>query len=201
MPRDPRVDAYISKAPDFAKPILKHIRELVHEGCPEAEETIKWSVPFFEYKGTLCSMAAFKQRCAFGFWKGSLILDKKGEPLGGPSGQFRRLTKLTDLPADRVLIGYIKKATELNAEGAKVPATPKVKVAKALAVPPELVAALKKNRKAASAFEAFSQSHRNEYIEWITDAKSEDTRKRRLETALEWIAEGKARHWKYERKS
>jgi hypothetical protein len=199
MPRrDPRVDAYIAKSPDFAKPILTHIRAVVHEACPEVEETLKWSVPHFDYQGIMCGMAAFKQHCTFGFWKGSLVLGPDKKDVDG-MGQFGRLTKVADLPPKAKLIAYIKKAKKLNDEGVTAPRAAGRTKKPEIEVPQYIHAALRKNSKARSAFEAFSPSHRREYVEWITDAKSDVTRERRLETALEWMAEGKSRNWKYQR--
>ena len=197
--KDSRIDAYIAKSADFAKPILKHIRTLVHAGCPQVEETLKWGFPHFMHKGILCSMAAFKQHCAFGFWKQSLIL---GESNGGKKseamGQFGRLQGLSDLPSKKVLLGYIKKAAELNDAGVKAPYRKNKTVKKPpLVVPSYFKAALKKSKKASTTFENFSPSHKREYVEWITEAKTAETRERRLATAIEWMAEGKPRHWKY----
>jgi uncharacterized protein YdeI (YjbR/CyaY-like superfamily) len=193
--RDPRVDAYITKSPDFAKPILTHIRDLVHAACPPVEETLKWSVPAFMYKGNLCGMAAFKRHCMFGFWKGSLIVDGTGQPVGVGMGQLK-VARVEDLPPDKALTGYIKQAMKLNEEGVKTPrAGPKEK--KPLAMPASLKKALAKNRKAMAAFEAFSPSHKREYLEWITEAKTDETRDRRIDRAIEWMAEGKPRNWKY----
>ena len=196
--KDPRIDAYIAKSGDFAKPILKHIRKLVHAACPDVEETMKWSFPHFDHKGMLCSMAAFKQHCSFGFWKGELILGKgPGGADGEGMGHFGRLTSLADLPSDKALLGYIRKAVELNEAGVKKPAPPRPKVRKELVVPDYFTAVLKKNKKALATFEGFSYSHKKEYVEWITEAKQEETRARRMKTTLEWLAQGKPRHWKY----
>jgi len=195
--KDPRIDTYIAKSADFAKPILNHLRKLVHAACPEVEETMKWSFPHFDYKGMMCSMASFKQHCAFGFWKAALILGKDGGKADEAMGHFGRITAVSDLPKDRVLAGYIKEAARLNDSGIKLPARPKPKRKKDLVVPGYFMAALKKNRKALMAFENFSYSHKKEYVEWITEAKGEDTRHRRMQTTLEWLAEGKPRHWKY----
>ena len=193
--RDPRVDAYITKSADFAKPILTHLRDVVHAACPPVEETLKWSVPAFMYKGNLCGMAAFKHHCMFGFWKGSLIVDKTGKPVGVGMGQLK-FTSVAELPSDKILTGYIKQAMKLNDEGIKNPrSAPKPK--KALAVPASFKKALNKNKQAMAAFEAFSPSHKREYIEWIAEAKSEETRDRRIGTAIEWMTEGKSRNWKY----
>jgi uncharacterized protein YdeI (YjbR/CyaY-like superfamily) len=195
--RDPRIDAYIAKSPEFAKPILGHLREVVHEACPDVEETMKWSAPHFMYGGMLCSMASFKEHCAFGFWKGSLILDTGGESLEA-AGQFGRITKVSDLPPRKLIAGYVRKAMALNESGEKV--RPRPKHAKQdLAVPDYFMAALKRNKKALVTFESFSPSNKREYVEWITGAKSEETRRRRLEQAVEWMSEGKTRHWKYQR--
>ncbi len=199
--KDPRVDVHIDKAADFAKPILNHLRNLIHATCPDVEETLKWGFPHFEYKGILCSMASFKKHCAFGFWKESLIIDQgHAEIRNEAMGQFGRITALSDLPKDKMLIGYIKQAVKLNEDGIKLPAKPKPKTKKALKPPAYFMEALRKNKKALRTFENFSYSDKKDYVEWITEAKSEETRDRRMQTALEWMAEGKVRNWKYIRK-
>jgi uncharacterized protein YdeI (YjbR/CyaY-like superfamily) len=198
--QDPRVDAYIGKAAEFAQPILRHVRELVHTGCPDVEETMKWSFPNFMYKGMLCSMAAFKEHCSFGFWKAQLILGRGragANTDAGGMGQFGRISKLSDLPKDSDMLKYLKEAVRLNDEGVKLPARPKSNKPKTLVVPDYLSAALKKNKKALATFDGFSYSHRKEYVEWLTEAKTEETRQRRLQTTLVWLAEGKPRNWKY----
>lgn len=192
--KDPRIDAYISKSAAFARPILKHLRALVHEGCPDVEETMKWSVPHFDYEGPLAGVAAFKAHCAFGFWKGSLIVPGSAEAMG----QFGRIEKLSDLPKDKVLLGYVKKAARLNEDGVKVERPPK-RPKKDIPMPADLASALKKNAKARATYEGFSPSHRREYLVWITEAKTDATRTRRLDTAIEQMSEGKPRHWKYQR--
>ena len=197
--KDPRVDAYIAKSAGFAQPILNHLRELVHRGCPEVEETLKWSMPSFVYKGMLCGMAAFKQHATFGFWKHELVVGKTGQKAG--MGQFGRITSLKDLPAQKVLLGYIRKAAALNEAGIKAPAHSRAKpgVKRELTVPDYLVAALRGNKTAQANFESFSYSHKKEYVEWLNGAKREETRQKRLQTALGWIAEGKSQNWKYMR--
>lgn len=194
---DPFVDTYIDKANDFAKPILKHIRKVVHETCPDFVESKKWSFPHFGYKGEMmCSMAAFKEHCAFGFWKQSL-LEKDAFPEERTAmGSFGKLTSLADLPNDKTLKKLIKDAMKLNDAGIKVKKT--VAPKKELVVPDVLLEALAKNEKAAETFEKFPYSCRKEYIEWITEAKTELTRDKRLATTIEWLAEGKRRNWKYE---
>jgi uncharacterized protein YdeI (YjbR/CyaY-like superfamily) len=193
---DRRIDAYIAKSPEFARPILTRIREIVHEGCPECEETLKWRAPTFMYKGAiLCGMVSFKQHCIFHFWKGTLVVpiaDKEGA-----GGQFGKLTQVSDLPPKKELLGYIKKAMALNEAGIKEAKRP-VKPKPALATPKELTAALKKNKAALATFESFSPSAKREYVEWIVDAKTDATRAKRIEQAVEWIAEGKKRNWKYQ---
>jgi uncharacterized protein YdeI (YjbR/CyaY-like superfamily) len=199
MPKlDPRVDAYIANSPGFAKPILIHLRKLVHKACPGCEETIKWGVASFDYKGPFCSMAAFKAHCIFGFWKTALIPDPKGILTREAMGSLGRITGLKDLPSDKVIMDFIKLAVKLNDEGIKLPAVKK-KPAKPLVIPDYFTKALKKDKKANATFEAFSPSHKKEYVEWITEAKTEETRERRMATALEWLGEGKARNWKYQR--
>ena len=203
MPKkDPRVDAYIAKSADFARPILNRLRKLVHSACPEVVETLKWSMPSFEYKGILCGFAAFTHHATFGFWKGDLMFagDQGAQKRANEAmGHFGRLTKLSDLPGGKLLLGYIKEAMRLNDQGIKKAAKPRPKVKPKLVVPPILLAALKKNAKAKAAFDAFSYSHKKEYVEWITEAKQEATRASRLATTIEWLSEGKSRNWKYER--
>jgi uncharacterized protein YdeI (YjbR/CyaY-like superfamily) len=194
--RDPRVDAYIARSAEFARPILTHLREVVHAACPEVEETVKWSFPHFMHQGMLCSMAAFKAHCAFNFWKGALVMDGDGGSAEA-MGQFGRITTLAELPPKTVLSGYVRKAMALNESGARAPARRKAAPKPALAVPDDLAGALRTHRKAAATFEGFSPSQRREYIEWITEAKGESTRARRLTTTIEWLAEGKPRNWKY----
>lgn len=198
--KDPRIDTYIARSADFAKPILNHLRALVHAACPEVEETMKWSFPHFDYKGMLCSMAAFKQHCSFGFWKGTLIFGQKkdsglNQRVG--MGQFGRITTISDLPNKKVLIGYIRKAVQLNEAGIKSPGRTRPKERKELIVPDDLLAGLRKNKEALAAFESFSYTNKKDYVEWLTEAKREETRKRRLATAIDWMAEGKPRNWKY----
>ena len=198
--KDKAVDGYIEKSADFARPILLHIRELVHKACPDVEEKMKWSFPHFDYKNEMmCSMASFKQHCAFGFWKASLMKDTvltENAKSESAMGHMGRITSLKDLPPDKKIIGYIKEAMELTDRGIKLP--PKVKSDKQeLVVPHYFLQALGKNKKAKATFEGYGYSHKKEYLEWITEAKTESTRNKRLETALEWMAEGKSRHWKY----
>jgi uncharacterized protein YdeI (YjbR/CyaY-like superfamily) len=198
--RDPRVDAYIEKAADFAKPILMQLRESVHEHCPQAEETIKWGFPHFMYQGMLCSMASFKQHCAFGFWKGSLVVDAKGRTLEQAMGQFGRIGQLSDLPARSALRAFIRKAMQLNEAGVSArERKPKSGPRKALRAPPDFTAALRRNKAALATYEALTPSKKREYVEWLTEAKTDATREKRLATSIEWLAAGKARYWKYEK--
>jgi len=196
---DPRIDAYIEKSAEFAQPVMAHLRDLIHQACPQVSETLKWSMPSFEYKGILCGFAAFKNHCTFGFWKQSLMETDAFPKNKTAMGSFGRITSLKDLPPDKVIIGLIHQAMELNEKGIKV-ARPKPSAAakKDLVVPDDLVSALKKNKKAQAQFDNFSYSHRKEYVQWITEAKTEPTRNKRLATTVEWLAEGKSRNWKYE---
>ena len=194
--RDPRIDAYIARSAEFARPILTHVRAVVHGACPEAEETLKWGSPTFMYQGMLCGMAAFKQHCAFGFWKGSLIVGPDGRNADQAMGQFGRITMQSDLPSKKVLSGYVKQAMRLNAEGTAVKRASK-KPKPPLRVPTALRLALEKNRKARETFEGFSPSNKRDYVEWISEAKAEETRQRRLAQSIEWMAQGKPRNWKY----
>lgn len=195
---DPRIDAYIAKSAEFAQPVLRHLREVVRTACADAEETIKWGMPHFVYRGKiLCGMAAFKQHCAFGLWRGSDVVENASDEA---MGQFGRIASLRDLPEKKALGEMIKKRMRAieQAETAP-PRKPAAKPRKPEApVPEDLAALLAKNRKARETFERFPPSHRREYIEWIVEAKREETRKRRLEQTLEWLSEGKSRNWKYE---
>jgi|1185.fasta_scaffold83714_3 hypothetical protein len=195
--RDTRVDAYIAKSPEFARPILSRVRALVHEACPDVEETMKWSVPHFEHRGVLCGMAAFKQHCNIILWKGALIAGGKGRD---EKGNFRNITTLADLPTDKTMIALLEKAARLNEEGVKSPARKSATARKPIPVPAELASALARNKKAAAAFEKFPPSHKREYSQWIAEAKGDDTRQRRVKSAIEWIASGKPRNWKYEKR-
>jgi len=191
------VDAYIANSAEFAQPILEHLRALVHAACPEVEETIKWGFPHFMYKGMMCNMASFKAHCSFGFWKAELLM--ADEARREAMGQFGRIESVKDLPARKVLTAYVKQAMKLNDEGVAAPARAKPAVPRELALPAELTAALKKVPAARKHFEAFSPSKQRDYAEWISEAKTEATRTRRLEQAVEWISEGKSRNWKYEK--
>ncbi|MCW3124450.1 MAG: hypothetical protein JWO03_108 [Bacteroidetes bacterium] len=203
--KNPRADTYIYEAAPFAQPILDHLRALVHQTCPETTEAIKWGHLFFEYAGgNLCMLAAFKHHCAFGFWLESKMDDpdnilKRGKVKNGES-PLAGITSLKDLPSNKILKQYIQKAMSLLESGVKLsrpkPAT-RTATAAATKLPPDLTAALKANKKAGEFFSSFSPSAKKEYIEWLTEAKTEATRDKRLATAIEWIAEGKTRHWKY----
>ena len=195
--RDPRIDAYIAKSADFARPILEHLRATVHAACPEVEETLKWSSPHFMYRARLlCGMSAFKQHVAFGFWLGKLVAStgKDHEAMG----QFGCITRIADLPSKKSLTSLVRKAMALNDAGVSSPSRARGAEPRPPAeVPADLAAALVKNRKARATFDAFSNSNRREYIEWITEAKRAPTRAQRLAQAIEWLAEGKPRNWKY----
>jgi len=199
MPKeDPRIDTYINNAADFAKPILQHIRKLVHAGCPGVEETMKWSFPHFVYNGILCGMAAFKAHVALNFWKGALIFEKDNSRESGEAmGQFGRISSLNDLPSDKVMLRYICDAVRLNEEGVK-PSARERRPKPPLKIPDYFAAALRKNKKAFATFVGFSPSHKREYIDWITEAKREQTRRRRIATSLAWMAQGKSHSWKYQ---
>jgi uncharacterized protein YdeI (YjbR/CyaY-like superfamily) len=196
---DPRVDAYIERSADFAKPVLMHIRKLVHQAAPEIKETMKWSFPHFDQKGTVCSMAAFKEHCAFGFWKQSLIESNAFPAEKTAMGSFGRITSVKDLPDNKTMLKLIRDAVRLNVDGIKVARAPRSTGNKELVVPEDLLKALKRNKAASATFENFPYSCKKEYVDWITEAKTEPTRIKRLDATLEWLAEGKRRNWKYEK--
>jgi uncharacterized protein YdeI (YjbR/CyaY-like superfamily) len=204
MPYDKRLDQYIAKAQPFAQPIMEHLRELVHQAVPDVQETIKWGMPAFEYKGPLCSMASFKAYIHFMFWKGTLLRDRSKHlsqtesNATDPTTGFLQIRSLDGLPPDKAILDILRQAAKLNDDGIAVPKAPK-KDPSELVVPEDLSKALKANKNAAKHFENFSYSKRKEYVEWITSAKTDKTRESRLATAVEWIAEGKSRNWKYQR--
>ena len=196
MKTDPRVDAYIEKQAAFAQPILRHLRETVHAACPDCEETLKWSMPSFLYKGEiLAGMAAFKQHATFGFWKGGLVVGKSDEQMSG-MGQFGRITAIGDLPPRPELETLVRKAMKLTDEGVKAPRDKHKK--EAFTVPQDLRAAIDAVPAAAATFESFPPSAQREYVDWVSEAKRDETRSKRLAQTVEWLAEGKRRHWKYE---
>jgi uncharacterized protein YdeI (YjbR/CyaY-like superfamily) len=192
------VDRYIRNAAPFAQPILDRIRKAYHKASPHIAETMKWGVPFFEYKGILGSMAAFKQHVGWGFWKAKLMNDAHGvlsRREDAPAMGGSKVTDVSELPNEKVLVEYIREAIRLNEEGVK--SEPRArKATKPLEVPPELMTALRKNKSALATFKDFPSSHQREYAEWIAEAKQEATKQKRAATAVEWIAEGKSRNWK-----
>lgn len=196
-----QVDQYIIKSAEFAIPILDHLRNLVHKADARIEEKIKWGMPFFDYKGTVCHMASFKHHCAFGFWKATIMEDEYGifkdrsEAMGG----LGRITSFDDLPADEILIAYIQQAIKLNEDNIKLPPKPKSGEKTELIVPEYFIDALKEDPKALAVFQNFSPSNKKDYVLWLEEAKTETTRLKRLETAVEWIGEGKSRMWKYQK--
>lgn len=197
---DPRVDDYIAKSATFARPVLARVRELVHEACPGVEEDIKWGMPSFQYAGgILCGMAAFKQHVSFGFWKHALVM---GEGVARDGmGSYGKMAGLSDLPPKKRMLADIRRAMALNEQGVKTPGARKAPPKPPAKVPDDLreALAMKKHARAKATFEAFPPGQRREYIEWIVEAKREETRARRLAQTLEWLAEGKRRNWKYER--
>ena len=202
--RNPKIDVYIEKAQPFARPILTRVRNLMHKACPQVEEAIKWSQPFFVYKGAiLCNIGAFKEHCHLHFWgkeitgvlREAKMLDDEN------TGLFSHITALNDLPSDERMLEFLRQAVAFVDNGqytSPMAARSKKPKPAASELPAEFKAALQKNRKALTAFDAFSPSCKREYIEWISEAKRAETRDKRIATALEWIAEGKQRNWKYQ---
>jgi uncharacterized protein YdeI (YjbR/CyaY-like superfamily) len=197
--KDQRIDFYIDRSSDFAKPILIYLRQVIHKACPKIEETIKWGFPNFMYQGAiLCSVASFKQHCSFGFWKASLMSDPHRFFSSNPKpamGNFGQLKNKKDLPTEKILISYIKEAMTLNENQVKASSKPVVK--KDLTVPDFFKKALNKNKTALKIFDSFSYTNKKEYVDWLAEAKTEETRNKRILLAIEWIKEGKIRNWKY----
>ncbi|MDR0793404.1 MAG: YdeI/OmpD-associated family protein [Chitinophagaceae bacterium] len=206
MPQtDTRVDTYIAKSASFAQPILVHLRSLIHKSCPNVMETIKWGMPNFDYKGKiLCNFAAFKQHCAFNFWLGSVMQTVKEFSVSADReeamGDLGKIKSLSDLPPDKLFLKALKEAQDLIDKGVTLPKKQKDDAPKEISVPDYFVKALKKNKQAADVFNKFSYSCKKEYVDWITEAKTDATREKRIATAIEWLAEGKSRMWKYEKK-
>ena len=199
---DKRIDDYISESVDFAKPILNHLRKLIHIACPQVEETIKWGFPHFDYNGMMCSMASFKHHCAFGFWKAAIMkdADQLKENNANAMGHSGKIKNLKDLPPDEIIIDRIKEAMKLNEEGIKLPERKKSDKKPEIIVPFSLKKELVKYKKASDTFNNFSPFNKRDYIEWIEEAKTEDTKKKRILKTIELLTEGKKRNWKYEKK-
>lgn len=199
--KNPDIDQYIESSADYAKPIMNHLRALVHQACPELEEKLKWGFPHFDYKGVYISIAAFKEHCALNFWKVKLMKDPHnlfGEKEERAMGNFGRLRSLKDLPPDEILLEYLLEAKKLNDQGIRItPKKPAEKEKTELTIPEDLQAALAKNPAAQMFFDKFTYSQRKEYIMWIIEAKTDATREKRISTTVEWVAEGKTRNWKY----
>jgi uncharacterized protein YdeI (YjbR/CyaY-like superfamily) len=201
--KNPAVDAYIAKSADFARPILAHVRALVHRACPQIEETLKWGVPHFERKGIVANMAAFKQHAAFGFWSQKLLAPRLGKdaarmfpPKGESSMGGRKIRSLADMPPDALILRTVKAAVELNEAGIRP--TRELKRKPPPKAPPYLAAALKKNAKARATFSKLTPGQQREYVDWLVEAKQAATRERRLAQAIELLAAGKQRYWKYQ---
>jgi uncharacterized protein YdeI (YjbR/CyaY-like superfamily) len=199
----PQVDEYIASAAPFAQPILHHVRDVVHKTLPEVEEAIKWSMPFFIYRGLMLgNMAGFKQHCSFGIWGKEAAADLRADGLYDRKamGVLGKLTSLDDLPSDREFAKYLRAAAAEIATGTRTQnySRPKPTPKPLPEVPASLRAALIKNKAAATQFAAMPPGCKREYCEWIAEAKRDETRDKRVATAIEWIAEGKRRNWKYE---
>jgi uncharacterized protein YdeI (YjbR/CyaY-like superfamily) len=196
-------DAYIARQQPFAKPVLKYLRDLVHEVCPETVEVIKWGHPHFDYKGPFAGLAAFKAHATFGFWKAGLLA-KDGAPLGKSDekamGSFGRLRSVEDLPGRRTMVSLLKRAMKLNDDGVKHPARSGLRKPIVVRPPAFFMSAVRRNAKALATYESLAPSHRREYVEWVTGAKTDATRDRRLATTVTWLSQGKRHNWKYEKR-
>lgn len=197
---NPKVDAYAEKAEDFAKPILAHLRALIHATCPEVVEEVKWGIPHFDYKGDMmCILAAYKKHCSFTFYKDVLMDDarlKANDSLPAAKRFMGKLTDVADLPPNRELKSWIKEAMALNEQGVKLPAR-ESRTPKEVDMPAAFAEKLQANPKITKIFESKSPSFQKEYKVWIGEAKTDATRDKRIEEAMAWIAEGKGRFWKY----
>jgi uncharacterized protein YdeI (YjbR/CyaY-like superfamily) len=201
MATDPLIDRFISEKPPFAKPILEHLRALIHQECPEVVEDIKWSRIVFLLRGKITfNLATFSSHCGFGFWNPKMqeVLTRDGIEEKVASGSFGKITKLSDLPSRDVLAGYIREARRLANDPSEFPARKRGVPKPEIPIHPDFAKALKRNGLAADMLKKFSPSHRREYLEWIAEAKRPETREKRISAALQWLKEGKHLHWKYE---
>ena len=198
--KNPHIDLYIEKAAPFAQTVLRHLRQLVHKTCPEVVENVKWGMPSFEYKGLWCGFASFKEHCTFGFWKAGIMKDSQvllGKASKAAMGNLGRITSMKDLPSDKIIIGWLKESMKLNDEGIKVPKDVTKHEKKVIITPKWFIEAVKKNKKAWTTFDNASQSFKKEYVQWVTEAKTDETKDKRLKQSIEWMVEGKHRNWKY----
>lgn len=194
---DPRIDAYIARAAPFARPILDELRARVHAACPDAEETLKWSAPAFTCQGRLLAvMAAFKQHVAFNLWQGARVMEQ--EAGSEAMGQFGRLASVADLPPRPAMAALLRQARALGVAGQPGGGRKRTAPKASPRPPADLVEALAGNPAARATFEGFPPGKQRDYVDWIVEAKREATRRNRIEQAVAWLAEGKARHWKYE---
>jgi len=198
-----KVDEYIAKSADFAQPILRHLRQIIHDNCPGVEEDIKWGTPHYSYNGDhLCMMAGFKNHCSFSLYKAELMKDKALQDsvkAGKKFGYMDKIKDLSELPSKKILVGYLKEAMEINAKGIAKPRPVNEKGKTQVIAPLAFTNALKKNKKASSVFESKSPSFQKEYIKWIAEAKTDETGNKRIKQAIEWIEEGKGRFWQYQK--
>lgn len=193
-----KIDAYIAKSAPFARPILIELRARVHKACPVVEEDLKWSMPSFQYKGKiLCGMAAFKAHASFGFWRREVAAGT-AEKEHDAMGQFGKLTDVKQLPPKAEFTRMVKAAMALIDSDAPATAATRKHPRPTLDMPDDFLAAMKKNKAALKTFEGFSPSNKRDYIEWVIEAKREETRNKRIAQAVEWLAEGKTRNWKYQ---
>jgi len=203
MKKNPKVDAYILNTAPFAQPILNELRATLETAEPELEETIKWGFPCFTFQSKLiCSFSAYKNHCVFRFWQGSNLKDSAGilTKVGETEmGELSKIKNLEDLPNSEILINYIREAIELSKKKSTKTIVSEKKITIDLKSY-DLQEIFSSFPKQAEKFDTFSPSHRKEYISWINEAKTEDTKLKRIKTMMEWLLEGKSRNWKYEKK-
>lgn len=196
-------DQYIDLQADFARPILQHLRTLIRSACPDGIEEFKWNFPHFTYKGViLCHLGAFKSHLSVGFWLSAIMDDPDGilqTSERESMGNLGRIKRMEDLPAPEVLVRYVHHAMDLIDQGRKLPSVKEKPKDRTLSIPKILETMLDANPKAKGTFESFSYSAKKDYTLWIDEAKTEATKIKRATQAVEWLEEGKKRHWKYEK--
>lgn len=198
----PSVTNYIEKAAPFAQPVLHYLRSLIHKTCPQIEECIKWGFPHFTYKNEIvCSFAAFKQHCAFTFWRAGVITSLAEIAINNEGmGQLGKIKSKLDLPNENQLVNCIIEAIQLIEKGVKPAKSAKQKNNEPIILPAYFSSLLAEFPTAKEKFLSMSNSHQKEYVEWITEAKTETTRNTRMQTCIKWVLEGKGRNWQYQTK-
>jgi hypothetical protein len=187
-----QINQYMAELPEWQRRMLVRLRQLIHEAAPEVEEAWRWDKPHFDNAGIMVGLCAFKEHVAVWFHKGALLKDTKKlfEATARTEEKGMRAYKLHegDKINEAAFLDLVKQAVAVNDKGTKLREAKPTK--KALVVPEDLEQVLRKDPTAWANWEAFPVGHRRAYVEWVTDARQEETRKRRIAQSLEKIREG-----------